>query len=245
MIIKYKRKTLIGCLFDLDGTIIDSHRMGVRSMEFAFSALYGWDKPLEGVLIAGRTDRRIFRDVYIKFCKKLPPSQIWEKEVKRFEKRYTQHLKELLTSTPASPLPGFPEILSEIVTYTGMKPGLATGNFKRGAKAKLLAAGIPLSLFGFGSFGCETENRADLVKLAAGRASAITNCEIQFVVIGDTPEDLNAAREAGFKCALIATGPYSIHELEELNPDFLIENLSNPQKFFEWVSEISETSESL
>jgi phosphoglycolate phosphatase len=228
----------LACLFDLDGTVLNSRRCGVRSMELACEELYGWEKPLEGVLVAGRTDRRIFRDVYVKFCGKVPAESLWEEEMEKFKGRYVEHLERLLVEKRPFLCPGFPAVLESVAAGAGMRPGIATGNFQRGAELKLLAAEIQPSIFAFGSYGCETEERPDLVRLAAVRARAAAGREVLAVVIGDTPEDFRAARTAGAPCALVATGPYSFEDLRELRPDFLARDLSDPSVFIDWLSSL-------
>ena len=57
-----KRDTPVMVLFDIDGTLVLSGRAGVRAMNLAFQRLYGRDGALDGVAIAGRTDRAIVID---------------------------------------------------------------------------------------------------------------------------------------------------------------------------------------
>ena len=231
-------KIPLACLFDLDGTILDSRRCGVRAMEIAFEEIYGWEKPLDGVLIAGRTDRRIFSDVYVKFCGKIPSSRRREEEVERFTERYVSHLEKLLGEKRPFLCPGFPALFKSVAAGAGMRPGIATGNFQRGAELKLLAAGIQPSIFAYGSYGSETDERQDLIKLAGGRARAAAGREVRAVVIGDTPEDFRAARASGALCALVATGPYTLGDLQELQPDFIARDLSDPAAFIAWLSSL-------
>ena len=51
-------------LFDIDGTLIHSARAGIRGMNAAFHRLYGVADALEGVQLAGRTDRAIVSQVF-------------------------------------------------------------------------------------------------------------------------------------------------------------------------------------
>ena len=47
---------------DIDGTLIQSGRAGVRGMNRAFDRLYGQPRALDGVPVAGRCDRIIVMD---------------------------------------------------------------------------------------------------------------------------------------------------------------------------------------
>ena len=228
----------VACLFDLDGTILDSRRCGVTAFLVALKEIYGWDNALEGVLIAGRTDRRIFFDAFRKFAGEPPGGPSWAGEVERFKARYVFHLEAMLGEKPPLLCPGFPSLLEGVAGAAGMEPGMATGNFQGGAALKLSAAGIDIRRFAFGSFGDETESRPELVRMAGERASAHAGRPVTAVVIGDTPEDYRAAREAGARCALVATGPYRHEELAGLGPDFQARSLEDPSPFFAWLSSL-------
>jgi phosphoglycolate phosphatase-like HAD superfamily hydrolase len=47
------------------------------------------------------------------------------------------------------------------------------------------------------------------------------------LVIGDTAEDIACARSAGVSVLALGTGCTPIEQLEQLNPDFLLENFSD------------------
>jgi phosphoglycolate phosphatase-like HAD superfamily hydrolase len=66
---------------------------------------------------------------------------------------------------------------------------------------------------GTGAFGCEAEERADLVALARRRAGNPPLAEI--VLVGDTPRDVAGAREAGIRAIAVATGEYGPNELTD------------------------------
>jgi phosphoglycolate phosphatase-like HAD superfamily hydrolase len=48
-------------------------------------------------------------------------------------------------------------------------------------------------------------------------------------VVGDTPNDLACARAGGARCALVATGHAPAEELDRLNPDALLDDLSDTE----------------
>jgi phosphoglycolate phosphatase-like HAD superfamily hydrolase len=53
----------------------------------------------------------------------------------------------------------------------------------------------------------------------------------QFIVIGDTPNDIRAARAFGAKMVSVATGKnHPAAELEKFKPDVLLENLSDTKE---------------
>ena len=50
-------------LFDIDGTMLSSEGIGVRSINEAVSALHGVDCTLEGIPVGGRLDPLIWDDI--------------------------------------------------------------------------------------------------------------------------------------------------------------------------------------
>jgi phosphoglycolate phosphatase len=68
----------------------------------------------------------------------------------------------------------------------------------------------------------ERKNKAEkLVELV--RSSAYKKEEI--LIIGDSMEEVEAAREAGIRCVSITGGYYSTRRLKEAKPDYLIHSL--------------------
>ena len=53
-------------LFDIDGTLLLSGRAGVRGLRVAVDQLYGHGDAVDGVSMAGRTDRAIVAEVLSK-----------------------------------------------------------------------------------------------------------------------------------------------------------------------------------
>jgi phosphoglycolate phosphatase-like HAD superfamily hydrolase len=97
----------------------------------------------------------------------------------------------------------------------GAAVGLGTGNVREGARLKLGRVGL-FEHFDFGGYGCDAEDRAEVIRIGAERgASALgrTLSECRVVVIGDTPKDVAAAQAIGAECVGVATGSYSVDAL--------------------------------
>ncbi len=76
------------------------------------------------------------------------------------------------TSTARSCSPAVQAVLAWLTDDIGrIAGGLGTGNVKRGAYAKL-ARGSLDTTFGFGSFGCDAEDRTELLRVGAERGAA-------------------------------------------------------------------------
>jgi phosphoglycolate phosphatase-like HAD superfamily hydrolase len=58
------------------------------------------------------------------------------------------------------------------------------------------------------------------------------------IVIGDTPNDLQAARHNDMKCILVGTGRYPIEELRYWEPDACLPDLSDTDAVLRLLSKI-------
>ena len=83
--------------------------------------------------------------------------------------------------------------------------------------------GLPL-----GAFGNESAARDDLTRLALQRARDLCGRAIagrDVIVIGDTPDDVQAARAIDAVAVAVCTGYTERDALLSSDPDFLLENL--------------------
>ena len=121
--------------------------------------------------------------------------------------------------------PGVVPVL-ERLTRRGALLGLVTGNLTRIGWRKLERAGLH-SYFRFGAFGEMAKNRAGLARMAIkeartrgwiARGTAIS-------LIGDAPQDIQAARANRIRAISVKTGITPATELEILQPDLLLRNL--------------------
>jgi phosphoglycolate phosphatase-like HAD superfamily hydrolase len=220
-------------LFDIDGTLIHSGRAGVRGLNAAFLSLYGVGGALEGVALAGRTDRAIVSDV-LRAIGREPTAEA----ITTLREAYLDHLAiELTKPVPGSGvLPGVSGVLDALEARGDVAVGLLTGNFQRGAAIKLGHFQL-WSRFGFGAFGDDHVDRRDLVPIAmadAGRVGATVPAS-RVVVIGDTPADVDCARAHGALAVAVATGPFSRAELESSQPDVLLDSLEDRDWILRWL----------
>jgi phosphoglycolate phosphatase-like HAD superfamily hydrolase len=83
-----------------------------------------------------------------------------------------------------------------------------------------------------GGFGEESAVRSHLVPVALRKASERAGHEIApsaAVVIGDTPLDVEAGRAHGTRTVGVATGPYSVAELEAAGADLALPSLADAE----------------
>jgi phosphoglycolate phosphatase len=213
------------CLFDIDGTLLNTGGAGQAAMERALAAEFQAERPLHGILTAGRTDRAIVADLFAHFGVE-PTEARWA----RLLAAYLRHLPDHLRNRSGLVLPGIVPLLEELHRRDDVLLGLLTGNFREGARLKLEHFQIH-GYFAFGGFGDEHHHRDDVASLAlleAERFHGGTLLRERVWVIGDTPADVQCARAIGANAVAVATGIYPRAELEATSPDHLFDDFSDP-----------------
>ncbi len=212
-------------LFDIDGTLLHSHRIGTRSILDAIHDVLGVRVEMGNYSLAGRTDTGIIRDL-------LGSAGIDADAVNTqpIVETYLHLLEKRLEERPAQPFPGVSKLLGRLAGVPDLHLGLVTGNLERGARVKLQSAELD-DHFPVGAFGSDHEDRNELPQLAIRRAEAHFGARYRprdVVVVGDTPKDIACARHAGVQVLAVATGPYKVEDLQQLNPDHVVNDLSDP-----------------
>jgi CHAD domain-containing protein/phosphoglycolate phosphatase-like HAD superfamily hydrolase len=199
-------------LFDIDLTLVDSAGAGRAAMSRVFRDLYGVEDAFDGIFFHGRTDRSLLRDALARHASGADVAA----EQPRFVDQYAPELARELPGRGGRILPGVRELLDELARDPDVTIGLATGNFRRGAHAKLGHFGL-LDRVSEGAFGDDHVDRAGVIADAARHFGREPNrpgasvCDV--VVIGDTTLDVAAARANGFTAVGVATGFNSEDEL--------------------------------
>ena len=223
-------------LFDIDGTLVYTGGAGLRGMTRAFEDLFGIPNALEGLTLAGMTDTVIFKNA----CRKAG-IEFSENLHKQFKLRYLDYLQEEINRPlPGKKvLPGVPELFRVLQRRPNIYTGLLTGNYQTGARIKLGHFDLN-RFFSFGAFGDDHCDRNQLLPYALKRFHKAFNRDINgavIYVIGDTPRDVECARPHGAKAIAVATGDYTEAQLQEANPDYVLKNLNDIEKFLSAISE--------
>jgi phosphoglycolate phosphatase-like HAD superfamily hydrolase len=187
-------------LFDIDGTLLDAHRSGREAFDAVFEALHGVTDASNGIRYGGKTDPAIVDEIYVARLGR--PATAAEHAA--FLDAYLPRLHGLLGSRGVDVYAGVVETLGWLAARADSVLGVATGNVRAGAQAKLAAAGLE-AWFGFGGYGCDSRVRAELVAKAAERGRAGREIR-EVVVVGDTVHDIAAARACGATVCAVATG---------------------------------------
>lgn len=203
-------------LFDIDGTLLTSMSAGRRALRAAFEEEYDDLVFFDSVRFDGKTDPQILAELHTAagFPERGTPDKI-----NRLLDRYISHLEMVIAESGdrVRPCPGVPRLLDALAERDDLVTGLLTGNIVPGAKLKLGAAGIDFGRFALGAFGSDSAHRPDLPSIAAARAlryfgRAPHGAEV--VIIGDTPADVACGAGINARAVAVATGSYSVAELE-------------------------------
>ena len=218
-------------LFDIDLTLISTSGAGRSAMESAFRRLWPVERATEGVTFDGRTDRGIFIEVLERHGLDGPEL---EANLARYTAAYLEDLPGSLRAKGGTVLPGVSELLAALaVEQRGF--GLATGNLRSGAQAKLGFFGLWERFLG-GGFGDDHAVRADLVAAGirelAGRLEAGPDPR-NAIVLGDTPLDIDAAHRAGALALGVGTGRFTAEQLRAAGAEFAVDDLSDTARVME------------
>jgi phosphoglycolate phosphatase-like HAD superfamily hydrolase len=187
-------------LFDIDGTLLHAPGSGRAAFDAVFAERHAVVNASEGIRYGGRTDPAIVEEIYVARLGR-PPT---DEELAAFLDAYLPRLHRLLADRGVQVLAGVEGALAYLKARPGVVLGIATGNVRAGAEAKLAAAGLA-HWFELGGYGCDSRVRAELVARAIERGRERGQIR-EVVVVGDTIHDIAAARAAGATVCAVATG---------------------------------------
>jgi phosphoglycolate phosphatase-like HAD superfamily hydrolase len=134
-------------------------------------------------------------------------------------------------------LPGVRETLEALNAHPRYQSALVTGNIKPMAQLKMELVGLDHFFTLPGAFGDESHNRRDLPARAAERIRKHLQMDLapeQFIVIGDTPNDIDCARHFGARAVAVGTGRfYSSEEILACEPDAMLPDLTDTKLVIE------------
>ena len=202
-------------LFDIDGTLVRCGRQVRQLFSAALVEAFGTCGDLDAYDFSGKTDPQIVRELMTgagldgdAIAAGLP----------RMRDTYLSRLEAELSAVEV--LAGVHEALAAVRARPDLAMGLVTGNWRRGASAKLGRVG--LDTFPVGAFGDDGEDRACLPPVARARASEALGHHFapeDALIIGDSVEDVRCARASGVPVVAVASGWTSAERLREAGAD--------------------------
>lgn len=223
-------------LWDIDGTMVIVKR-GVYDPLFAEMCreIYGRDVEMGNYRYSGKTDRGIIHELgemagfsEVDVEAKLPTAADF----------IARGLEERLDKKDIKLLPNVIELLEIFDKHEGVVQGLLTGNLPKCAELKLRPFDID-RYFKFGVYGIESRDRNELGPIALERAiEHMPHPPLHpkdVIIIGDSIRDVECANAIGATCIITLTGHTPISELSPLQPDFIVNDLSDTEGIMRMV----------
>jgi len=223
-------------LFDIDGTLLNSGGMGRAAMQRALGLVFG-SPGNPSYRYDGKTDKQIVRDV---MRLEGHTDEHIDARMEKLIELYLDGLREGAKSGKFNvrPLEGVVPLLDALDQRKDVVLGLLTGNVEPGARIKLTAAGIDPDRFRVNAFGSDHEHRPELPAIARRRAGETLGLDIagdRLVVIGDTPADIECGRSLGARAIGVASGHYTVEQLQSHKPYAVFPSLKNTQHVLETI----------
>jgi phosphoglycolate phosphatase-like HAD superfamily hydrolase len=213
-------------LFDVDGTLIHAGGAGRRAINRAFAAHTGREDVFRDFSFNGMTDPGIVREGLGMVGRPCEPALM--------AAILDTYLVALADEVPRASAyrvhPGVERVLDEVAGRDSVAVGLGTGNLREGARLKLTHAGL-FRHFAFGGFGCDHEERAELLRIGAARGAerlGVPPAGCRVVVIGDTPRDVAAALALGAEPIGVGTSSFTPDALRAAGASHAFLDLAAP-----------------
>jgi phosphoglycolate phosphatase-like HAD superfamily hydrolase len=211
-------------LFDIDGTLV--RRAGPAHREALIEAVRrvtGLETTTDNVPVVGMLDGNILTQMLrnagassAQIRRDMPAM------MEHAQRIYIRRCPDLRTKV----CPGARMLLYRLSRRGSVTTGLVTGNLTRIGWKKMERAGLRQYLQ-FGAFAERARNRAGLVRIAVrhARKEGWIEAGSPISLIGDHPNDINAAKANGVRSIAVATGLVGATELAGHSPDVLVPDL--------------------
>ena len=204
--------THVNLLWDIDGTLLDTHGLGVKPLENAIRVEYQNALSLIRGKFSGYTDFEIIAEL----SETDIDNPTNHKCYSRIVTAYTDSLRIVFERESATSIGDVPNVFLELANFPKITSYIGTGNYELTGWLKLQSAALdkffsPESMFGG---DLQRMRRPEIIKYAknklAGRGIPI--------IIGDSPSDVNAAKLNGVEIIGVPTGHHDFSTLSRLIP---------------------------
>jgi phosphoglycolate phosphatase len=212
-------------LWDIDGTLLTTGGAGAVAWQRAFRDLYGVEANIDENTRAGMTDPEITEIIFAQVIGREGTPE----EHAAVVAKYLEYMPDAVAeSTGYRVMPGIEEVLPRLAE-AGIVQGIVSGNVEPAARIKLERADLNKYL-PFGGFGSDDRDRVKVTERAIERGADAAGAPLELaatISVGDTPRDVTAGHGAGIRVVGVATGAYSVAELEEAGADWAIETVED------------------
>ena len=224
-------------LFDIDGTLLSPGILPRQILNRAFQDIAGGNPDLQFMDVAGLTDPLIIANG----LKKLG---ITDGAIPQLAAAILdRYLAEMERDYPQSDLPILHrDAIDFLDTVQAAQhvTALMTGNVEAGARIKLGRFGL-FNRFAFGAYGDDSPQRDQLPGIARQRAKQLTGVDWNFrniIIVGDTPNDAQAASVAGARSIIVCRRPGWEQAIREAGADIVVSLLNDPKIILSRLSQL-------
>src|SRR6185295_10869130 len=222
-------------LWDIDGTLIRSARTGAFK-DYTVPMLeevFGTAGRLPEMRVSGMTDLQIIGEAL------RDEGFTNEHILERIDHLRESYMTAMRQATGNGEqffelLPGVRETLRAVHEHPRYRSALVTGNIEQAAYLKMELVGLSEFFDLPGAFGDESHDRRDLPALAADRIRKYLQLDLapeQFIVIGDTPNDIDCAKHFVARSLAVGTGRlFTQQDILECHPDAFVPSFSDPEQ---------------
>lgn len=230
-------------LWDIDGTLIHSVKVGGYKVYTipVLEEIFGTSGRLSEMRVSGMTDLQIVYEA-------LSVEGISQEDILARTEVLVSRLTEEARRVTGNGvkffevLPGVPETLQALADHPRYESALVTGNIKPMAQLKMELVGLDQFFTLPGAFGDESHNRRDLPARAAERIREHLQMDLaseHFIVIGDTPNDIDCAHHFGARAVAVGTGRfYSQEDIMACEPDAWLPDLADTRLVIETLGKL-------
>lgn len=217
-------------LFDIDGTLISGKGMGSLALKRAFETVFQVEavanRDLDQFVYNGRSDPAIIAEMADRLGVAATDLNARRQS---YQAAFLKHLRVTVAESPDKHLlPGVRHVVETLHANPQMQLGLVTGNVESGARIKLDAFGLN-SYFPCGGFGDDGHDRRDIAGAAYARVQREVGAPLppdRVVVVGDTVNDIIAAKAHRLIGVGVGTGGVALEAMREAGADFVAPDLS-------------------
>lgn len=219
-------------IFDIDQTLIDLIEYQRAATKKVFKELWNVMAKLDEVDFVGKTLHK--NVVAIAKFHGISKEKVDEK-IEQAAEIYNNYFLKELPDVSKDTLPGVKELLKQLSDKAYFL-AVVTGNNQEVAEVILQKSGLR-DYFHFLITGDMNDNRAELVHKAVLAAEQVENKKFDgVVIIGDSIEDIKSGKPYKATTIAVCTGFHSREKLEQEEPSYCFDNLSDVNKVLEAIN---------
>lgn len=230
---RYLEKDPAGCLvwFDIDGTQLYGAKLHGLSLMHGVNSIHNVRARVDWAKVQGITDNEILVGAAERAGIK---HSVAKESLREMQDAALSYFLYHAQGMRLQKLRGVRELHEALRGY-GARVGVITGNLKRIALSKLNAVGLDWYVDeGISAFGEDGEDRN---RIAGHATSLVPEQGLVRLLVGDTPHDIDAAKNNGILPIGVATGIYDRKALEDKEPYAVLDDLSDTRRILDLLDQ--------